>query len=140
MSDRAKIFLGILGIAFVTAPFFVYIIITITSEGCVNDVYTEYLSQDKSLKAVVYQRKCGSSTSRRFYTHVSILNTRDELKDEGGNIYIIQDYPKNIASKISWKSNEILLINNELNGMQIKAENSWGLFSGVKIIYGNSRS
>ena len=54
---------------------------------CGNDIYSETLSPDGELKAVIFQRDCGATTG--FSTQVSILDTDETLENDGGNINLI---------------------------------------------------
>jgi hypothetical protein len=53
---------------------------------CANDLLTEIPSPDGALKAVVFQRDCGATTS--FSTQISILWTNRPLPNETGNLFV----------------------------------------------------
>jgi hypothetical protein len=52
---------------------------------CGNQVLQEYPSPSGKLKAVVFQRDCGTTTG--FSTQVSIIQTGSVLENEGGNLF-----------------------------------------------------
>ncbi len=100
---------------------------------CGNQIYKEYLSPNKSLKAVVFQRDCGATTS--FSTQISILNSDEKLDNESGNIFIIKGHPDEVAPILNWKNNDELNIQHSLNGNEFTAENNFDWFNSIKITY-----
>jgi len=55
------------------------------SSMCDNQVLQEILSQDKKLKAVVFQRDCGATTG--FSTQVSVIKADEKLQNKKGNVF-----------------------------------------------------
>jgi hypothetical protein len=53
---------------------------------CANEPLQTSLSPDKKLKAVLFRRDCGATTTPS--THVSILPATDELPNEAGNVCV----------------------------------------------------
>ncbi len=53
---------------------------------CGNDVLTEHRSPDGTMKAVVFVRNCGATTS--YSTQLSILDADDSLPAGAGNTFI----------------------------------------------------
>ncbi len=53
---------------------------------CGNDLFKELPSPSQSLKAVVFRRNCGATTS--FVTHVSIEGINGKSPSAGGNIFV----------------------------------------------------
>jgi hypothetical protein len=102
-------------------------------EMCGNDIYKEYVSPNGKLKAVIFQRDCGATTG--FSTQISVIAAEDDLKNEAGNIYIIDGQPHLYAPKLSWRNNNELIIYKPINGSEYKAENNWGYLNKVSIIY-----
>ena len=100
---------------------------------CGNDIYKEYISPNGKLKAVVFQRDCGATTG--FSTQISVMAAKDDLKNEAGNIYIIDGQPSQPSPKVFWRNNNELIISKPINGSEYKAENSWGYLNKVKISY-----
>jgi len=101
---------------------------------CGNEIFEELLSPDSNHKAVVFQRDCGATTG--FSTQVSIINAKNELENTGGNIYISDGHPKELALKIYWLSGTELVIKKSLNGSEYKAKNNWGFKNKIKVRYG----
>ncbi|WIO73472.1 DUF5412 family protein [Porticoccaceae bacterium LTM1] len=120
----------VVGVPLAIAGLFIYA----TSDMCGNEVYTEVMSPNKEHKVVVFQRDCGATTG--FSTQISIIESDDELENEGGNIYIIDGHPKDVSPPVRWVSNTELRIERSLNGSEYKAESSWGLLNKVKVTYG----
>ena len=120
----------VVGVPLAIAGLFIYA----TSDMCGNEVYTEVMSPNKERKVVVFQRDCGATTG--FSTQVSIIESDDELENEGGNIYIIKGHPKDVSPQVRWVSNKELRIERSLNGSEYKAESSWGILNKVKVTYG----
>ena len=55
-------------------------------DTCENVVLSESANPNRQIKAVIFQRDCGATTG--FSTQVSILEFRDELKNDGGNVFV----------------------------------------------------
>ena len=102
-------------------------------EGCANEIYNEVKSPGNEYKAVVLRRDCGATTG--FSTQISILNLGDALKNNVGDIYIIDGHPERVAPEMLWIDDRELIIKTELKGVEYKAEKSWGMFDQIKIIY-----
>ena len=105
---------------------------------CGNYIHKEYISPDKQLKAVVFQRDCGATTG--FSTQISIIGADKDLNNGGGNIYVIDGHPEKVAPNVSWSSNRKLNIHRPLNGSEYKAESEWGWFKSVKVSYKSDNS
>ena len=129
MKKIIKIVLLLFGLIFIGLAILFYLL----GSACQNQVYKEYLSPDKSLKAVIFQRDCGATTG--FSTQISIIDANDTLENERGNIYIIDGHPRTIAPILSWKNSELLYIHRSLNGDEHKSESSYGLINSIKIRY-----
>jgi hypothetical protein len=56
---------------------------------CGNAVIREVLSPDHRIKAVIFQRNCGATTS--FSTQVSLLPAQGTLPNHSGNIFVTDD-------------------------------------------------
>ena len=111
----------------------VMLFIYVTDDLCGNQIHKEYISPNKSLKAVVFQRDCGATTG--FSTQISILGMNKELDNEGGNIFIIDGHPDNVAPILNWTNDKQLNIQYSLNGREYKAEEQFYLFHLIKITY-----
>ncbi len=55
-------------------------------DTCVNEPLQTSLSPDKQLKAVLFRRDCGATTTPS--THVAIIPASSELPNEAGNVYV----------------------------------------------------
>lgn len=108
------------------------IFIYFSGSMCHNVVYKEYLSPNKLLKAIVFQRDCGATTS--FSTHISIIDFDKSIKNTQGNIYITKGVPKDIIIHIYWQDNDKLVLQVP-RGSEYKAENNFGWFNNIKIEY-----
>lgn len=133
---KIAISLGVLaiGVPLAIAGLFIYA----TSDMCGNEVYSQVVSPDGKHKAVVFQRDCGATTG--FSTQISIIDFSDALKNESGNIYIIDGHPKNVSPSLKWLSNTELHVERSLNGSEYKAESKWGFFKKISITYGAGNS
>lgn len=105
-----SLLLLILGVPLVIAGLFIYT----ADDMCGNEVYSEVLSPDGEYKAVVFQRDCGATTG--FSTQVSIIHSGDNLKNEGGNVYIIAGHPRDTLLVARWLSDTELRIEKSLSG------------------------
>lgn len=128
---KVAISLGVVvfGVPLAIAGLFIYA----TSDMCENEVYSEVSSPDGEYKVVVFQRDCGASTG--FSTQISITNSSDDLKNEGGNIYIVDGHPRDVSPVVRWLSNSELRIERNLNGSEYKAELKWGFLDKIEITY-----
>jgi len=55
-------------------------------DTCENEVISESVNPNQEIKAVIFQRNCGATTG--FSTQVSIIEFRDELKNDSGNVFV----------------------------------------------------
>lgn len=119
----------VVGVPLTIAGLFIYS----TSDMCGNEVHSELLSPDREFKVVVFQRDCGATAG--FSTKISILDSNDDLKNESGNIYIIDGHPRDVSPSAKWLSNTNLRIERNLDGSEYKAESKWGLWGKVEVTY-----
>lgn len=128
-----------LGVLVIGAPLAIAgLFIYATSDMCRNEVYSQVLSPDGKHKAVVFQRDCGATTG--YSTQITIIDSSDELRNESGNIYVIDGHPKNVSPRLKWMSNTELKVERSLNGSENKAESKWGFFKKIRITYGAGNS
>jgi hypothetical protein len=77
------------------------------SDLCGNEVIQETQSPNKKLKAVIFSRDCGATTGTS--TQLSILKADEELINEGGNTFVINEGespgPNRLEIKIEWNNN-----------------------------------
>ncbi len=125
-----SLLLLILGVPLVIAGLFIYT----ADDMCGNEVYSEVLSPDGEYKAVVFQRDCGATTG--FSTQVSIIHSGVNLKNEGGNVYIIDGHPRDTLLVARWLSDAELRIEKSLSGSEYKAEFGWGFMNNINVTYG----
>jgi hypothetical protein len=57
-----------------------------SASPCTNTIIDQQLSPDKSLKVVVFARDCGATTG--FSTHVTLLPVSEDLRNNGGNLFV----------------------------------------------------
>ena len=107
--------LAMIGLAIVVA-------ITINN-ACSNAIWAEYISPDRTLKAVVFQRNCGATTG--FSTHLSLIANDAELPNSGGNVLTLKGPPESVAPDVSWDSNMELHVHRQLNGEEFDPQTSW---------------
>ncbi len=89
------------------------------------------LSPNRELKAVVFVRDCGATTS--FSSQIAILESSEKLTSrDGGNIYIVNEQLDNL--KVKWLSNKKLLIESPKVPKR-KIFEQKRLFKGVEIEY-----
>ena len=105
----------------------------LTDDMCANNIDKIYFSPNKSLKAVVFQRDCGATTG--FSTQISILNSKEELPNSKGNVFIINGHPDNVQAVVAWKNNKEINIHYTSNTIPFKIKKDFGFFDVVKITY-----
>ncbi|WP_333607767.1 DUF5412 family protein [Arsukibacterium sp.] len=110
------------------------LLLYLSADGmCGNYIHTEVGSPDNRYKAVIFQRDCGATTD--FSTQISIVKKNTELKNNSGNIFVVRCHPDSQAPELKWLSNTELLIGRQLDGTEVRAENSFGLIHKLKISY-----
>ena len=72
------------------------------AENCTNRIVSEIPSPDNIIKAVVFQRYCGSNAT--ISTHVSLLSVSDTLENRKGNLFISEGNAKRVRVRVVWKS------------------------------------
>jgi hypothetical protein len=83
---------------------------------CLNEIREEVISPDGKNKVVLFSRNCGATTG--FNTQASILKQGEQLPDDGGNAFIIDQG----VAKVSWKNNKSILVVSEHNARNFKQE------------------
>ncbi|MDB6062004.1 MAG: hypothetical protein JWM78_2107 [Verrucomicrobiaceae bacterium] len=91
---------------------------------CDNDIYASIVSPDGKLKAVIFERSCGATTG--FSTQISVIPSSEELKNEGGNVFIGSGRPEDVRPVVSWQSPSNLNISINKYIKIYNQENSWG--------------
>jgi hypothetical protein len=71
---------------------------------CSNEPSAEVVSPDGSKKIVLFSRNCGATTG--FNTQGTVLSREDELPNESGSAFIID----NGTAKVSWTEDSKLLV------------------------------
>jgi len=104
-----------------------------SSNICSNGIHKEIYSPDRSLKAVIFTRNCGATTN--YSTQVSIIEKEETLKNESGNVYIVDGQALKSSPKISWVDKSHLNIKPRPYKRELKAEKEWGWIQTVKISY-----
>lgn len=83
---------------------------------CVNEILRVHYSPSKQLKAIVFQRECGTTTG--FSTQISIMPANSDLPNEGGNVFVADtDHGKSPSGsrsgppvEVEWKGESSLNI------------------------------
>ena len=97
------------------------------SDLCANDNLRESVSPNGTLKAVLFRRDCGATTS--YSTQVSILPTSRQLPNEAGNVFIVGGEPLVV---VRWLDDRHLSIS---GGGAATAFKHVSAFNGVQITY-----
>jgi hypothetical protein len=105
----------------------------LTGGLCSNQIHKAYLSPNRSLKAVVFQRECGPSNGATI--QVSVVDASKDLENKAGNILVIKGEAKNSAPKIAWNNDQELVIYHPLNGNEFRAETQYGSNPPINIVY-----
>lgn len=95
--------------------------------ACKNDPKLNILSPSGKLRAVVFNRNCGATTS--FNTQLSITEANDKPLEEGGNVFVVDG---NVPLKIQWLSETKLFV---AGGRGVKVFRQEELAKGVAISY-----
>ena len=91
---------------------------------CGNEISAQIDSPDKKHVAIVFQRGCGATTS--FNTQVTVLEEREVLENEAGNVLIAEGHPSNSGFELAWLNSSTLHIKNKNNAKQYKNEEKIG--------------
>jgi hypothetical protein len=95
---------------------------------CANQITKEEISPDGQLKALVFTRDCGATTSDS--TQVSIIEASDSLPNEAGNVFI-EDAGSSHASldvSVRWNGARKLLITGDPKARVFRHENRIGIY------------
>jgi len=103
-----------------------------------NSVVEEIPSPSGRLKAIVFERNAGATTS--FSTQISIIQSSKELKNDSGNIFVADcDHGKAPSASwggpevlVKWIDDQTLLITHHPDARLFKSETE---FQGCKIKY-----
>jgi len=98
---------------------------------CRNEILSEVQSPNGLLKAIVFQRDCGATTG--FFTDVSILGQSEDLPNETGNVFTVDDDHGMATSGqsrgprvlVRWLSNNEIEISTEPNARVFLKEISY---------------
>lgn len=104
-------------------------------DGCSNQLYQQFVSENGLYKAVVFQRDCGATTG--FSTQVSILAADDELCDDcAGDILAADRHPGENKLKMQWRGDHELLVSLPEGLNVYRSETQWShWFDKVDIRY-----
>jgi hypothetical protein len=108
----------------------IYTMSTFFSGKCINKISEGVLSPAGNYKAVLFQTNCGIASA--ISTQVSIIPTGEKLKNDGGNIYIIDGHPKERQIKVIWLGPKKLLIKNPSKLKPFKSETQ---YKDIEIVY-----
>lgn len=107
-----------------------YVMSTLFSGKCVNKIFYEVLSPAGNYKAVLFETNCGIASS--VSTQVSLMPTGEKLKNDGGNIYIIDGHPKERQIKLIWLGPKKLLLKNPSTLQPFKSKTQ---YKDIEIVY-----
>ncbi len=110
---------------------------------CGNTLLAETPSPEGNLRAVVFERNCGATTS--FSTQVSVIESGSTLPNEGGNVFVAttghgkapSDQGGGPDVQITWLSPTVLRIEYHPLAEVVRAETS---FESVRVEYAPPRS
>lgn len=94
---------------------------------CTNDNLRESVSPNATIKAVLFRRDCGATTT--YSTQVSILPVSRKLPNESGNVYVAGGEPTVI---VRWIDDRHLSIS---GGGAATVFKHLSVFAGVQITY-----
>lgn len=127
----------------VGVPIFLFLFLAKSfGEGmCSNSFLYDVPSPSGTLKATVFERSCGATTG--FTTHVSILQAREQVPDEGGNVFLADTdrgrAPSGIgggpAVQITWLADHKARIEHHPLARLFKTEQS---YQGVTVEYSST--
>lgn len=75
---------------------------------CGNDLMKEELSPDGTLKAVIFNRDCGATTS--FSTNVSVISSNADLPNEAGNALVMDEDARFANITAQWTGPRTLMV------------------------------
>lgn len=90
---------------------------------CQNEIKRQVKSPDDKLKAVVFSRDCGATASPS--AQVSIINAEEQLPNESGNIFVIDDDHSEAVSldvSIRWTGNRRVEIRHDRSARVFSAK------------------
>jgi hypothetical protein len=84
--------------------------------SCGNTLVAEFPSPTGQVRAAVFVRDCGATTD--YCTHVSLLGPADHLKDDAGNVLVVDsDHGRAPAAlrrgpdvQVTWKADTLLVL------------------------------
>ena len=97
---------------------------------CGNEILAEYPSPDGALKAVVFERDCGTTTD--FSTQVSVMKREAALENSKGNVFIVDSDRGRAPSgsgggpeaKLLWTGNRSIQIDHHVNA-RVSVARGW---------------
>ena len=93
---------------------------------CQNEIKRQIKSPDGKLKAVVFSRDCGATASPS--TQVSLLKAEEQLPNEAGNIFVIDDDHSDAVSldvSVRWDGDRKMEIRHDRNARVFTAKKSF---------------
>ncbi|MGK0187738.1 MAG: hypothetical protein ACI9R3_003528 [Verrucomicrobiales bacterium] len=75
-----------------------------SGNDCDNEVSQELRSPDGSVKVALFSRNCGATAG--FNTQATLLKSEEDLSDEPGNVFIIDQG----EAQIAWEDSTTLLV------------------------------
>jgi hypothetical protein len=111
-----------------------FLLSSLFSDLCGNEIFQEVYSPGKAYKAVVFQRDCGATTG--FTTHVSILKASATLPNLAGNVVALNGHPDSTKVSINWETNRLVSIRHS-GAYKVLAKNDtiWILLNRISVEY-----
>ncbi len=126
-----QILMKILGITGISVGVVVLLLVGVdhylVSGMCANTVIASSASPGGKWKVVLFERNCGATTG--FSSHISLLESDDQLANETGNIYVADGYPEGYS--LSWESD----VSVKIGGTSGRRYRGITELSGVRVIY-----
>ena len=141
MAMWKKVALGLAAVVVLAAGAFVWFAHALSSafdDMCGNQVLAEFPSPNRQMKAVIFERDCGATTD--FSTQVSILPSKEQLRNEGGNVFVADTDHGRAPSgagggpevRVHWVSDAVAEIQHH-PAARIHKNSTW--LGGIKVSY-----
>lgn len=130
-----KVVAAVVAVLIIVPLLLLFALLWLLPDGCINQPYQQFFSENGLYKAVVFQRDCGATTG--FSTQVSIIAADDEFCDDcGGNVLAADGHPAENKLKMQWRGDSELLVSLPQGLKVYRSETQWShWFDKVKIRY-----
>jgi hypothetical protein len=97
---------------------------------CKNQIFESIFSEKGDVKAVIFERNCGATTT--YSTHISILDVERRLQNLPGNALIVEGKPSDLGLRLTWERENSLTIEIKSENQIYKKED---LVNGISVTY-----